>query len=191
MKKVIFIDRDGVINRDPGGWTQHDYVTSWEDFYFLPGVKEALKILNKKGYDVIIISNQAGISKGYYTNRKLTEITSKMVKEIKDAGGRIRKVYYCVHQNSDRCACRKPKTGMFHRAEEELGVKAAGAYFIGDGRFDIEAGRKASMKTVLVLSGKTDPVKAKELEIKPDYIFEDLLEVVNFIVNKKTERKEA
>ena len=72
--KAIFIDRDGVINKDPGGWTEHDYVTKWDDFYFLPGTLEALKILKDEGIMAIVISNQAGVSKGYFTEKALYDV---------------------------------------------------------------------------------------------------------------------
>lgn len=184
MKKIIFLDRDGVINKDPAGWTPHSYVTKWEDFLFLPGSVEALRKLNAAGYDIVIVSNQGGISRGFYTEEKLEEINNNILKELGAQGVRILKVYYCVHQTSDNCECKKPKTGLFRKAEKELGIKAAGAYFIGDGKMDIEAGRKIDLKTILVLSGKTDPKDLESWEIKPDLIFKDLHEAVEFIVKE-------
>lgn len=182
--KPIFIDRDGVINRDPGGWTEHSYITKWDDFYFLPGAKGALKKLTDKGFTIVVISNQAGVAKGYYSRRALSAINSKMLKEIRLAGGRIKKVYYCVHQDSDNCGCRKPKAGLIRRAEEELRFKAAGSYLIGDGRMDVEAGKRAFLKTILVLSGKTKREEAGSWKVKPDFVFEDLPEAVNFILSR-------
>ena len=90
-KKIIFIDRDGVINKDPGGWTQYSYVTSCEEFIFLPDAIKALKNLNKAGYDIVVISNQAGISKGYYTEKQLSQINQKMIGEIEKKGAEKRK----------------------------------------------------------------------------------------------------
>ena len=182
MNKIIFIDRDGVINKDPGGWTEHSYVTSWEEFHFLPGAKEALKKLFDKGYDIIIVSNQGGISKKYFSKVALDKITGNMLKEIEAAGGRIAKTYYCLHQDSDNCDCRKPKVGMFRQAERDLGIKAGGSYFIGDGKVDIEAGKAMGLKTALVLSGKTPSEDVAQWEEKPDYIFKDLSEAVDFVL---------
>ena len=181
-KKIIFLDRDGVINKDPGGWTKHSYVTKWKDFHFLPGAKKAIKTLGDNGYGVVVISNQAGISKGFYSRERLDKITSRMIREIKKSGGKIKKVFYCVHQDSDRCDCRKPETGLLRRAEKELGVRSGGAYLIGDGRVDIDAGHKAGMKKILVLSGKTDIRDVRGWKIKPDLIFKDLLEAVEYIL---------
>ncbi|MFH1593062.1 MAG: HAD-IIIA family hydrolase [Candidatus Omnitrophota bacterium] len=184
MRKVIFIDRDGVINKDPGGWTEHNYVTAWEQFIFLPNSINALEKLTRASYDIVLISNQAGVNKGFYTKEELQNIDRKMVQAIEEAGGKIRKAYYCVHQPSDNCNCRKPKTGLFERAEEELNIKAGGNYFIGDGKTDIEAGTKMGLKTIMVLSGKADLKNMKDWNVKPDYIFDDLLEAADFIIRK-------
>ena len=180
--KTIFIDRDGVINKDPGGWTEYSYVTSWGEFHFLPNTKEALKLLSDNGYDIIIVSNQGGVSKGYYSQKALDEITARMLREISSAGANVKGTYYCIHQDSDNCDCRKPKTGMFKQAEKDLGIKAKGAWFIGDGKMDVEAGKSAGLKTILVLSGKTAIGDVGKWETKPEYIFDDLLDAVKFIL---------
>lgn len=186
MKKVIFIDRDGVINKDPGGWTEYNYVTTWEEFIFLPNSIKALRRLSDAGYDIVVASNQAGISKGYYRRSQLDKLNQNMIKKIEENGAKLKKVYYCFHQDSDKCDCRKPRIGLFKQAERELGVKATGNYFIGDGKTDVEAGNKMNMKTVLVLSGKTDLKEVGSWDVKPDYIFEDLSEAVNFVLNEDT-----
>ncbi|MBL7158810.1 MAG: HAD-IIIA family hydrolase [Candidatus Omnitrophica bacterium] len=184
-KKIIFIDRDGVINKDPGGWVETSYVTRWEDFIFLPGSPEALKKLCDAGYGIVIISNQGGVSKGFFTEERLAEINSKMLRALREKGVAIKKVYYCIHQASDNCECKKPKTGLFEKAEKELRIKAAGNYFIGDGKMDVEAGSKAALKTVLVLSGKTNVEMLRDWDVKPDYIFDNLAEAVDFILGRK------
>ena len=183
-KKIVFIDRDGVINKDPGGWTEHGYVTRWEDFYFIQGSKEALDKLAREGYEIAILSNQAGISKGYYSKEALDDVNGRMLKEIGEASRNI-KTYYCLHQDSDNCDCRKPKTGLFGQVEKKLGITAAGNFFIGDNKTDILAGMGAGLKTILVLSGKTSLKMMKEWEIKPDYIVDNLEEAVMFILKGK------
>jgi len=180
--RIIFIDRDGVINKDPGGWTEHSYVTKWEQFLFLPNSIKALKKLCDAGYEIILISNQGGISKGHYTLGELGNINERMNQELEKEGARIKKAYYCIHQESDNCNCKKPKTGLFEQAEKELDITPKGAYFIGDGKMDVEAGKKLGLKTILVLSGKTDIKSVDDWQIKPDFIFNDLFESVNFIL---------
>ncbi|NQT22639.1 MAG: D-glycero-beta-D-manno-heptose 1,7-bisphosphate 7-phosphatase [Candidatus Omnitrophica bacterium] len=182
MKKVIFLDRDGVINKDPGGWTEHSYVTTLDQLIFLQGSIEAVKKLYDAGYDIVVISNQAGISKGHYTVERLEEINSKMINALEKAGARLKKTYYCVHQTNDNCDCRKPKTGLFDKAKRELGIEIAGNFFVGDGKMDVEAGKKAGLRTILVLSGKSSMKDVMAWQIKPDFVFKDLKEAVQFIL---------
>jgi D-glycero-D-manno-heptose 1,7-bisphosphate phosphatase len=186
--KTIFIDRDGVINKDPGGWTKYEYVTRIEDFHFLPGSIEALKKLKKKGIKVVVISNQAGISKAFFTQKELNIVTDHMIKEILKKGGEIDKVYYCTHKKDDNCHCRKPKTGLFDMAQKELGLELNGTYFVGDTVTDVMAGRLAGCRTITVLSGKATEDDIKGWDEKPDYIFKDLLGAVNWLVEKEERR---
>lgn len=174
--KVIFLDRDGVINRDPGFG---GYVTSWEMFEFLPGALKALKKLNQAGFEVIVISNQAGVSKGLYTQQELERLTKNMLQEIERAGGKIRAVHYCRHQDSDNCNCRKPKTGLLTQAVKDLEVNFADTFFVGDNRRDILAAKAVGAKSIFVLSGNTT---LEKLDVKPDFIAKNLLEAVDNIV---------
>jgi len=176
--KIIFLDRDGVINRDPGFG---GYVASWNEFEFLPGALEALKRLNQAEYEVIVISNQAGVAKGLYTQEDLDNITKNMLKAVKKVGGKIRSVYYCPHRDEDNCDCRKPKTGLFSQAVEGLRVNFPDTYFVGDNRRDMLAGKAVGCKTIFVLSGNT---KLEDLDVKPNFIARDLLQAVDKIVLK-------
>lgn len=180
--KAIFIDRDGVLNDDPGGWTRYNYVTDWEEFRFLPGAFEALRILKENDTKVVIISNQAGVSKGYFSKEKLDEINAKMSEEIEKKGGAIEQSYYCLHRDEDNCDCRKPRVGLFEMAREKYGVDFKGTYFIGDSKADIMAGKAIGCKTILVLSGKASLEEVGGWGDKPDYIFKNLLESVKWLV---------
>ena len=92
--KVIFLDRDGVINKDPGGWTKYNYVTKSGEIIFLPGALEALGKLRRHGYSVIIISNQAGVSKGFFSLKNLDVVNSIIVQEASRAGGQVLESFY-------------------------------------------------------------------------------------------------
>ena len=186
--KAIFVDRDGVINKDPGGWTQYEYVTRWEDFHFLPGALDALKKLNQNGLKVIVVSNQAGVSKGYFTRDELNEVTTRMTNQVAKSGGKIEKAYYCVHRDEDNCNCRKPKAGLLEMAAREFNIELHNSYFIGDTKTDVMAGRRAGCKTVFVLSGKAPEDEMKKWPEKPDYVFNNLLDAANWLI-KKEERK--
>lgn len=178
VTKAIFLDRDGVINKDPGFG---GYVTSWKEFEFLPGALEALKKLSRAGYEIIVISNQAGVAKGLYTLQDLNEITKNMLKGIKEAGAKIRSVHYCPHRDEDDCNCRKPKTGLLLQATDGLKVAFSDTFFVGDNRRDILAGKAAGCKTIFVLSGNT---RLEDLDVKPNFIARDLLQAVEKIVLK-------
>jgi histidinol-phosphate phosphatase family protein len=178
--KVIFIDRDGVINHDPIG----DYVKSWEEFEFIPGALEALKILTKKGFSVLIVSNQAGIGDGVYSQTSLDEITEKMLSSFRRAGARIHSVHYCVHGKEAGCECRKPKTGLFQRASRGLTLNRKETFFIGDKATDIQAGKDFGLRTVLVRTGHGERDLEKNPSLRPDYIAADLREAVRWLVGK-------
>lgn len=180
--KHIFLDRDGVINKDPGGWTEYSYVTNLKEFLFLPGSLDAIRGLTEAGYEIVIISNQAGINKGHYSMDNLNEITEFMLKEIKKSGGKIRSVHYCPHRTEENCACRKPRVGLFKKAASARDIDFEKTYFVGDGGMDVEAGKEVGCKTILVLSGKSKLEDVKRWKIKPDFIKKDLKEAVDWIL---------
>lgn len=188
--KVIFIDRDGVINKDPGGWTTHNYVTNWKDFHFLPGSLDALKLLNRNNIRTIVISNQAGVSKGYFSKEMLDAVNSKMLNEVNKNGGKIEESFYCIHKDEDNCSCRKPKSGLLEKAAAKYGVDFKDTFFLGDSEADIGAGKMVGCKTVLLLSGKTSQQEMKKWKVKADYIFANLLEAVKWILAKESRRAE-
>ena len=145
---TIFLDRDGVINEN-----RKDYVKSWSEFHFLPGSREAIAKLTQAGHRIIVCTNQAGVARGSISMEMVEEIHRRMKSSIRDAGGKIEKVYFCPHGKEEDCACRKPRPGMLLRARDELGIDMRDAVFIGDSITDIRAGLAAGIHTVLVLSG--------------------------------------
>ncbi len=183
--KAIFIDRDGVINKDPCGWTKYNYVIDWKDFHLLPGALEALRLLNKNDVKVIVVSNQAGVSKGYFSKEKLDEINAKMLDVVNKNGGRIEEVFYCIHKDEDNCNCRKPKTGLLETAARKYNIKPKNSYFIGDSEADVVAGNTIGCKTIFVLSGKTSFKDMKKWNTRPDYTFENLLKATQWLLNKE------
>lgn len=179
MEKVVFLDRDGTINKDPLA----EYVTSKEEFEFIPGAIEALRLLSKAGYKIFIISNQQGVGKGIFSRETLDEITAEMLDVMKKKGAPIGGVYYCTHKEEENCLCRKPKTGLIDKAIEGLEADLKETFFIGDTERDIKTGKAVGCKTILTLSGKTKSSDApKTWQAKPDYIFDDLKEAAKFIL---------
>jgi D-glycero-D-manno-heptose 1,7-bisphosphate phosphatase len=186
--KAIFIDRDGVINKDPGGWTKHGYVTDPKDLHFLPGSLQALKLLKTHGFSVIIISNQGGVNKGYFTKDQLNKVNDTMLNAVKLAGGEILDVFYCVHKDDDNCLCRKPKTGLLEMAAKKYKINLKNIFFIGDSFRDITAGKIVGARTIFVLSGKHKEEEMKTWRDKPHHVFDDLLGAVKWILEKEKRR---
>lgn len=133
MTKAIFLDRDGTINEET------HYLYRIEDFIFMPRVVDALKKIQQAGFLLIIITNQSGIGRGYYTEEDFRTLNSWMVNALKEQGVFIRDVYYCPHipdaavqQYRKDCECRKPKLGMFRQAIVDYNIDLSKSYAIGD-----------------------------------------------------------
>lgn len=178
---VVFLDRDGVINSYPGDKL---YVTSLRKFKFLPKAKKAIALLSKRGFKIFVVSNQAGVGKGVYSQKTLDSITVKMVRDIEGSGGLITKVYYCTHRKDTGCACRKPKPGLLKQAAREFKFNLKGAYFIGDTMRDVLTAHRAGCQSMLVLSGKEKLANQKNWEAKPDFVFRDLLSAAKFLTQR-------
>lgn len=143
-QKAIFLDRDGVINRNFG------YVHKIEDFEFLPGVLEALKDLAETDYKILVITNQSGIGRGYYEEKQMHSLNDYMVEKIEKAGGRIDKIYFCPHRPDEECDCRKPNTAMIEKAEKDFELNLKECFLVGDKETDVETGLKKGLKTVKI-----------------------------------------
>src|SRR3990167_3654271 len=186
--KVVFLDRDGVINEFPGDGR---YVTKLKEFRFVAGALDALRILTREGYSIFVISNQAGVAKGIYTRQKLEHITRNMVRDALSMGGRIKKVFYCTHFSHAGCDCRKPEIGSIRKALGSMNktIRAAQkAFFVGDTESDILAGHNAGCTTIFVLSGGQDRRHMRGWEVKPDFIARDLLEATDIINERNISR---
>lgn len=156
MKRpAAFIDRDGVIN------VEHGYVHKIADFEWLPGVFEGLRRLQSAGFVLIVVTNQAGIAKGYYAESDFDRLTAYMLEQLDEEGIKVERVYHCPHHPQairadlrQNCTCRKPAPGMLLQAAADLGLDLARSVLVGDKISDIGAGRAAGVsRCVLVRSG--------------------------------------
>jgi D-glycero-D-manno-heptose 1,7-bisphosphate phosphatase len=184
LNKTIFLDRDGVINVD-----SPLYIKSWNEFMFIPGSLEALKILNEKGFDVILLTNQSMINRGMVTQDILEHIFMMMNSEIESSGGRITDIFFCPHTPEEGCACRKPLTGMIQKALEKYEIDISESVMVGDSAKDIQCARNAGCGTaILVETGSGSEARKTLLQenIYPDHIADNLLEAVKWILTKKT-----
>jgi D-glycero-D-manno-heptose 1,7-bisphosphate phosphatase len=177
MRKVIGLDRDGTINVDLG-----TYVTKPEQFEPIPGSFEAIKMMREKGYDIVILTNQAGIMKGMMTPTDVDIVHDHMLQLMGQAGIRsINGLYYATTNLKDDIYA-KPNTGMFERAEKEIGVNFRNGYYVGDKFNDLKAAQKAKAHPILVRTGygleaekKLNTFSQKEL-LKKTKIFDNLYE---------------
>jgi D-glycero-D-manno-heptose 1,7-bisphosphate phosphatase len=178
MNKAAFLDRDGVINvKAPEG----QYVTRWDEVRFLPGVTAAIARLNKAGFRVIVISNQRCVAKGLVTADEVTALHKKIVEELADQGAKIDAVYFCPHDTSPACDCRKPAPGMLLQAARDHQIDLATSWMIGDSVADVAAGKNVGCKTVLIgpgLSGRRENSAANP----PDLFADSLLDATEKIL---------
>ena len=144
---AVILDRDGVLNTRP---PRAQYVTCWDEFEWLPGVREALSVLCRAGYRIIVVSNQAGIGRGVMTEAALTEIHTRMKSEAAEAGGRIDAIYYCPHDWDHGCECRKPKPGMLFQAQRDFNLDLSRTVFVGDDERDAQAAEAAGCPSKMV-----------------------------------------
>ena len=148
MKRAVFLDRDGVINRKAA---KGGYVTRWEEFQFLPGVAQAISLLNRAGWSVIVISNQRCVAKGLLTIAELESLHRKMREALEGEGARLDAIYYCPHDKDPPCDCRKPLPGMLLTAAEEHQIDLKSSWMVGDTDSDMEAGRSAGCRTLRII----------------------------------------
>ncbi len=148
MNKAVFLDRDGVINeRLPDG----RYVTRWDEFAFLEGVPDALRLLRQAGYLLVVVTNQRGIGRGLMTEGDLEEIHRRMREVLAGEDVILDAVFHCPHDLDARCRCRKPAPGMIEEAMARLGIDAASSLVVGDSESDLEAGRAAGVDGILIV----------------------------------------
>lgn len=171
--KAVFLDRDGTIN------VEKNYLYKIEDFEFEKGVIEGLKILQSLGFKLVVISNQSGIGRGYYKKEDADKLFNYMLEELKKQNITIDKIYYCPHYNEE-CNCRKPKLGLFYKAQQELNIDFAKSYAIGDRKRDVEICNKEKVKGFIINKTNNEKIESNNLNIK---VCKNFLEAVNFIKN--------
>lgn len=146
-ERAIFLDRDGVINKQPA---EHDYVKNWEEFIWLPTSKEAIKLINQKGFLAIVISNQRGVARGLMTVKDVDDVNEKMQKDLAKIGAKLDAVYWCGHDYSDNCDCRKPAPGLILQAAKDFNIDLSNSWVVGDSNDDIQAGKAVGCKTLKI-----------------------------------------
>ncbi len=180
LKKVVFLDRDGTINRD-----SHAYIKSREEFEFLPGSLNALKDLTLNGFTNIVITNQSALPRKLISLKELELIHAMMRQMVESNHGEIKDVFYCPHMPDDGCDCRKPEPGLIFQAQRKYTFDIAGAVMVGDSARDVECAYNAGCgKTVLVKTGNYTKAAQRLTEkgIVPDYVADDLHDAAEWII---------
>ena len=184
MKKIIILDRDGVVNHD-----SMEYIKNPDEWHAIPGSLEAIAELNRAGFDVVIATNQSGIARRYYDEAMLNLIHEKMLNEVAKVGGHVDEVFYCPHLPKDNCDCRKPKPGLLFQIKEKYQIDLLDVFFIGDKLSDVEAARAAGCKPILLLTmlKKADIENNPEMKDVPCFL--NLAEAVKYVISHVIPRR--
>lgn len=188
MNRAVFIDRDGTISEEVG------YINHPSRFRVFPYAAAALKVLNDAGWLAVLVTNQAGVARGYFTEEMIHTVHNQLQNDLETGGARLDAIYYCAHHPSVGeppyrfdCDCRKPKPGLILRAAEDLEVDLNQSWMIGDRYSDIELARAAGVNSAFVLSGygrgEWEHQRA-DWKHEPDLVSETLLEAVQSIVDR-------
>jgi D-glycero-D-manno-heptose 1,7-bisphosphate phosphatase len=148
LKKALFLDRDGIINVD------HGYVYKIEDFEFVEGIFDLIRLFSNAGYLIFVVTNQSGISRGYYKEEDFAKLTEWMLMKFSEQGITIEKVLYCPHRPEAACSCRKPATGMIKEALENYPIDLSHSWLIGDKQSDIDLAKNADIGTSVAIGKK-------------------------------------
>jgi len=194
MKKnsAIFLDRDGTINDEVG------YLDNADKLRIIPAAFQAVRLINSSGMRAVVITNQAGVAKGLFTEEFVREINEQIQSALLAQGALIDRFYFCPHHPTEGidpyrliCNCRKPEPGLLLQAAVDLNIDLARSYVIGDRLRDVETAHRTGAKGVLVMTGygqdlmqKSGPDRANELN-QPDYIAQDILEAVHWILKDR------
>lgn len=159
MPKALFLDRDGVVN------VEKNYLYKIEDFELMEGILDVCRHYEAKGYLIIIVTNQSGISRGYYTQEDFNRLSEWMIEHFKSLGITISRIYHCPHHESidGQCDCRKPEPGMFLEAQRDFDLDMASSVMIGDNERDIQAAIRAGVATNILLSTQESESAANQI----------------------------
>jgi len=177
LNKAVFVDRDDTINRDV------HYCSRPEDFELLLTVGTGIRLLNREGFKVVVITNQSGIARGYFTEEMLERIHQKMVDELAKYGAQVDAIFYCPHHPDEGCECRKPKPKLTYQAIKQLHIDPRQSFIIGDRLMDVELARTIGCKSVMIPSelGKEE---LKNSSVFPDYIASDFESAAKWITEQ-------
>lgn len=186
MKKAVFLDRDGTVNEEVG------YLSAVVDLRLIPGAGAAIKRLNDANLLVILVTNQSGIARGYFSESRLHEIHERLKQMLQEDNARLDAIYYCPHHptagnshHTKECDCRKPGTGLIDQASRDLDIDVKQSYVVGDKWSDVELGQRAGAHSILVKTGygTDEEGNARPAHLKdPDFIAHTINEAAEWII---------
>jgi D-glycero-D-manno-heptose 1,7-bisphosphate phosphatase len=189
LHRAVFMDRDGTICEEVG------YLDSIERFRLIPRSGAAIRLLNHRGFKAVVVTNQSGVARGYFSEVRLQELHAELSRQLREEGAFLDGIYYCPHHPTEGqepyrkiCDCRKPAAGLLMKAAEDLDLDLTLSYAVGDRLADLECGYRAGAKGVLVLTGygKEELASQKEKwETQPSFIAGDLYEAVRWITGNR------
>jgi D-glycero-D-manno-heptose 1,7-bisphosphate phosphatase len=189
QRRALLIDRDGTVCEDVG------YLDQPQALHVLPGAAEALVAAERAGFQIVLVTNQAGVGHGRLDELTLDSIHDRLRELLGERGARVDGIYYCPHHPEALlaryrldCACRKPKPGMLLRARDEMGIDLGSSYLVGDHPRDIAAGAAAGVTSVLVLTGHGRRMwleAPRPPDVRPDHVAEDLAGAVAWILERE------
>lgn len=188
-RRAIIMDRDGTVCDEVG------YVNHVDRVRLLPRSAEAIRRANEAGFQTVVVTNQAGVARGYFAESLVDEVHDRVRELLAAEGARVDGIYYCPHHPDvgaepyrRRCDCRKPRPGMLLRARDEMGIDLEASFMIGDSVRDIEAGRRAGATPLLVLTGYGKGELAYQSHrwtVRPEHVADDLLDAVTWILARE------
>jgi D-glycero-D-manno-heptose 1,7-bisphosphate phosphatase len=185
VKRAVFLDRDGTVIEEVG------YLNRLDRVAFFPWSVDAIRVLNNAGLLVVIVTNQAGVARGYFDETLVRETHALIDRRVREGGARIDAYYYCPHHPDgiveelrQTCECRKPKPGMIHQAARDLDIDVPGSFIVGDRWLDVEMGRAAGTTTVLVRTGHGREEEAHPPCAAADKVADNLMEAAAWILRR-------
>ena len=181
LRRAVFMDRDGTIAEEVG------YLNHISRFRMFPFVAAALGRLNEAGYAVIVVTNQSGVARGYFPEALVHEVNQGMTQQLSESGARVDAIYYCPHNSSESCNCRKPRTGMLELAARDHTLDLRRSFMVGDRYTDIELAHNAHARGILVRTGYGEGElawHATKWPIPPDFVAENLAQAIEWILRQ-------
>ncbi len=177
QRPAVFLDRDGTVIEEV------EYLSDMRDLRPFPGVRESLQMLRNSGFAVVLVTNQSGVARGYFSEEFVRSAHARLEEML---SFKFDGIYYCPHGPDDGCDCRKPEPGMIRQAVEEIGIDLSSSYMVGDKSIDVELAARAGFPALLVLTGYGVEHQKKQNAAKAAYVAADLNDACRWILAKKT-----